>query len=155
MVLRLGHTSKLFPLRPLRSELAIPLVLQARTYLGCRLSRPPILYPHLGALPLVIRPSLEISHLDTTSLRHWPRCAKVVSDALGYVEYGTMGSVGWYPAGRGAGRTSVMALAWRAGRSPRCRHRHDTIANSDTVSRHLHAGVCAGGRQYSYHCGQG
>jgi len=84
VVLRRRRDPKLLPLRPLRPQLAVPLVLAACPHLGDRPTCRRLLHRRLGRHPLSLRPPLHLPLLDPARLRYGAGSAAMGANALGH-----------------------------------------------------------------------
>lgn len=155
MVLRDRPHPKLLPLRPLRPRLEIPLVVPTCPRLGHRPPRHRLLHRRLGRLPLPLRRPFKIPLLDPAHVCRRPRRPALVSDAMGDVRNGAVGSLGGIPARGRYGRADAVAVAGRAGYNSGSRVRDDFAADADALSYRLYAGLRAGAGQRGDDCGEG
>ena len=150
VVLRRSNNPKLLALRPLRPQLALPLVEHPYLRLANRPPRRPLLHRRLGRLPIRLRRPIHQPLQGLDPLHNGTRRPPLGTDALGHFQHRGIRPLG--------GRTrhirhrwpQLMALAWCPRRSTRCRLRHDSPANTNAIPRPLHINRRASSWIYSY-----
>ena len=155
LVLRYRSDPELLPQRPLRPQLEIPLVKQARPHMGHRPPCPRLLRRRLGPRPLALRSRLPLPQLDPPHLRHRPRRTPLGTDAPRHVRHGRVGALGHHPSRRRARWPLIVVVARRAGCAAGGRLRHDPSADADALPHRVYARVRAGPGQCRDYRGTG
>ena len=122
MVLHRHPHPKLLPLRPLRPQLAIPLVLAARAPLRHRPSRRLFLHRCLGGLPLPLRSAVHLPFLDPACLRHGAWRAAMGADVVGNEQHWAVCAVGWGAGGECGGGEELVVVVGGVGCVAGCRY---------------------------------
>lgn len=138
VVFRGSNNSKLLAQRPLRPQLALPLVQSTRRRMANRPPCRPFFRWCLGCFPLRLCHSIYSPFVGPACLFDGSRCSSMGADAVGYIQYWTVCALGRRSSGECDCREELVVVAGRAGCGPGCWVWNDPPPNTDAVPRSLH-----------------
>lgn len=141
LVLRYRYYPKLLSIRTIRTQLAISLELRPCKNLDGRSSCLRVLRGCLDCYAGHLLKGFIAPFVDSAYVCSRSRCTSLVSDAVGYLRHGIVGTMGWLTTRRCSSRQDPLALARNPRRHPRRRLRHDPPPNADSIPCRVRPGV--------------
>ena len=115
MVLRRRSDTELLPFRPIRPELAIPLVEPSSTSVADSDLDYSFLRRHMDRIPIHLLPSVQKPLVGSACICHGTRCPSLGTDPLEYLQYGSLPALGSRTDRKWFGRAFIMVVAGGSG----------------------------------------